>query len=82
MSRFKPATRTCVRPMADWWRKSPWFVRYRVREGPALWLAGYALVLLAGLACLVRVRWLSKPGARRSTRLGPSGCFRSRLFLS
>jgi len=54
MGRFKPATRTHLRPMAGWWRQHPWFVRYRVREGSALWLAGYALVFLAGLACLVR----------------------------
>ncbi len=40
--------------MAGWWRKNPWFVRYMVREGSALFLAAYALVLLAGLACLVQ----------------------------
>lgn len=54
MSRLKPAARTYVRPMAGWWRKNPWFVRYMVREGSALFLAAYALVLLAGLACLVQ----------------------------
>ncbi len=39
--------------MTGWWRKNPWFVRYMVREGSALFLAAYALMLLAGLACLV-----------------------------
>jgi fumarate reductase subunit C len=40
--------------MAGWWRRNPFFVRYMVREGSAVALTAYALVLLAGLACLVR----------------------------
>jgi fumarate reductase subunit C len=40
--------------MAGWWRKNPFFVRYMLREGSALVLAAYALLLLAGLVCLLR----------------------------
>ena len=44
--------RPYVRPMAGWWRKNPFFVRYMVREATALVVAAYAFVLLAGLLCL------------------------------
>jgi fumarate reductase subunit C len=50
--RFKPAANTYVRPMAGWWRKNPYFILYMIREGSAIFLAAYALVLLAGLFCL------------------------------
>jgi len=40
------------RPMAGWWRKNPYFVRYMLREGTALVVAGYAFFLLAGLVSL------------------------------
>ena len=53
MSRHRSSARTYVRPMAGWWRRNPYFVRYMVREGSAVALTAYALVLLAGLACLV-----------------------------
>lgn len=52
MSRFSPAARTYVRPMAGWWRKNPYFIRYMIREGSAVLLSAYALVLLLGLYCL------------------------------
>jgi fumarate reductase subunit C len=50
--RFKPVARTYVRPMDGWWRRNPYFVRYMIREGSAIFLAAYALVLLVGLFCL------------------------------
>lgn len=40
------------RPMAGWWRRDRWFVRYMVREATALGVAAYALVLLSGVVCL------------------------------
>ena len=52
MSRFKPVLKTYRRPMAWWWVKNPYFIRYMIREGSAVLLTAYALVLLAGLACL------------------------------
>jgi fumarate reductase subunit C len=54
MSRSRAAARTYVRPMAGWWRKNPYFVRYMIREGSAVFLSAYALVLLVGLARLVQ----------------------------
>jgi fumarate reductase subunit C len=50
--RFRPAVGTYVRPMAGWWRRNPYFLRYMIREASAVFLAAYALVLLAGLLCL------------------------------
>lgn len=44
--------RPYVRPMAGWWRKNPYFVRYMLREGTALVVAAYAMLLLAGLLSL------------------------------
>jgi fumarate reductase subunit C len=41
--------KTYVRPMAGWWRKNPFFVRYMVRESSSVFLAIYALILLVGL---------------------------------
>lgn len=46
------ARRPYVRPMAGWWRKNPFFVRYMMREATALVVAAYAFVLLAGLLAL------------------------------
>lgn len=48
------ARRPYLRPMAGWWRKNPFFLRYMLREGTALAVAAYAFVLLAGLVCLAR----------------------------
>lgn len=41
--------KTFVRPMAGWWRKNPFFVRYMIRESSSVFLAIYALILLVGL---------------------------------
>ena len=38
-----------VRPMAGWWRRNPYFVRYMIREGSSVFLAIYAVILLVGL---------------------------------
>lgn len=48
----KDARRPYVRPMGGWWRRNPYFVRYMLREGTALVVAAYAMLLLAGLLCL------------------------------
>jgi len=45
-----------VRPMAGWWRRDPFFVRYMAREATALFVVAYALLLLAALANLARGR--------------------------
>ena len=54
MSRFKSAAHTYTRTMTGWWRKNPYFTRYMAREGSAVFLSMYALVLLAGLNSLSR----------------------------
>ena len=43
------ARKPYVRPMAGWWRRNPVFMRYMVREASAVFLAIYAVVLLAGV---------------------------------
>lgn len=43
---------TYVRPMAGWWKRNPFFMRYMAREVTALFVAAYALVLQAGLVRL------------------------------
>jgi fumarate reductase subunit C len=35
--------------MNGWWRRNPFFVRYMVREGSAVFLAIYAVILLIGV---------------------------------
>lgn len=50
----RPATRAYVRPMAGWWRRSPQFRRYMLREASAVFLVAYALVLLLGLVRLAQ----------------------------
>ncbi|NRF71069.1 fumarate reductase subunit C [Aquincola sp. S2] len=58
-----------VRPMAGWWRRDPFFMRYMVREATALGVAAYALVLLAGVWRLAQgqaafegwLQWLRSP---------------------
>lgn len=42
------------RPMAGWYRKNPRFIRYMLRELTAVFLAAYALILLAGVIALYR----------------------------
>ena len=46
------ARRPYVRPMAGWWRRNPFFLGYMAREATSLFVAAYALVLLAGLVAL------------------------------
>ncbi|MBK1680912.1 fumarate reductase subunit C [Rhodocyclus tenuis] len=46
--------RPCVRPMAGWWLRNPYFVRYMAREGTAVFVAAYALILLVGLVRLAQ----------------------------
>jgi len=48
------ARRPYVRSMDGWWRRDPYFVRYMIREGSAVFLSAYALVLLWGLWALAR----------------------------
>ena len=38
--------------MRSWWRGHGYFTRYMLREGTSVFLAAYALALLAGLVCL------------------------------
>ena len=45
---------TFVRPMAGWWRKNPFFVRYMIRESSSVFLAIYAVILLVGLLRLTQ----------------------------
>ena len=37
------------RPMAGWYRRNPFFVRYMVREATALGVGAYAVILLFGV---------------------------------
>lgn len=46
--------RPYIRPMAGWWRSHPYYVEYMVHEGSALFVAGYAIVLLVGLLRLAQ----------------------------
>ena len=43
------ARRPYVRPMAGWWRRDPFFVRYMAREATAVFVAAYALIWVVGL---------------------------------
>jgi len=43
------ARKPYVRSMDGWWRRNPYFMRYMVREASAVFLAIYAVVLLAGV---------------------------------
>jgi len=40
--------------MGGWWRRTPAYRRYMLREASALFVTASALLLLAGLACLLR----------------------------
>jgi fumarate reductase subunit C len=48
------ARNTYRRSMSGWYRKNPVYVWYMLRELTAVFLAGYAALLLFGLAALVR----------------------------
>ena len=50
------SVRSYTRPMAGWWRKNPYFVRYMIREASAPLFYAYALWLLAGIVALARGR--------------------------
>ena len=52
MSRFKPAAKTYTRSMQGWWMKNPHFISYMIREGSAVFLTVYAIILLVGLNSL------------------------------
>lgn len=41
--------KTYRRPMAGWWQKNPYYVRYMARELSCVFITAYALVLLLGL---------------------------------
>ncbi|HEU5294876.1 MAG TPA: fumarate reductase subunit C [Burkholderiaceae bacterium] len=43
-----------VRPMAGWWRRDPFFVRYMIREATALAVLVYAIVLMVGVVRLAQ----------------------------
>jgi fumarate reductase subunit C len=47
-------SRAFVRPMKKWWMRDPFFLVYMAREATALFVAGYALVLLVGLVRLAQ----------------------------
>lgn len=50
----RPPAPRYVRPMRGWWLRHPHYRRYMLREGSALFLVVYALVLLVGLLRLVQ----------------------------
>ena len=43
-----------VRPMAGWWRRDPFFMRYMLREATAVAVAAYAVVLCVGVVRLAQ----------------------------
>jgi fumarate reductase subunit C len=46
------ARNTYTRPMTGWWRRHPRFKKYLLREGTAVFVALYAVILLWGLTAL------------------------------
>jgi len=48
------ARRPYVRPMAGWWRRDPFFMRYMIREATALAVLAYAVVLTLGVVRLAQ----------------------------
>ena len=55
--------RVYQRPMAGWWRRNPYYLRYMLREASCVFITAYAFVLLAGLWRLAQgkapfERWL------------------------
>lgn len=42
------------RSMKGWWRRDPFFMRYMVREATAIAVGLYAIILTAGVVCLVQ----------------------------
>jgi fumarate reductase subunit C len=50
----RPPPRPYMRPMQDWWRRDPYFVRYMVREATALAVGAYSIILAIGLLRLAQ----------------------------
>ena len=48
------ARRPYVRSMDGWWRQNPFFIVYMIREGTALLVVAYAVVLLFGVVRLAQ----------------------------
>jgi fumarate reductase subunit C len=48
------ARKPYVRPMRGWWKRDPFFMRYMVREGTALAVLVYAVVLCVGVVRLAQ----------------------------
>jgi len=49
MSAQTEKRRPYIRPMAGWWKRDPYFIRYLVMEATSILVAVYALILLVGL---------------------------------
>src|SRR5207253_1332555 len=54
MNRRADVRRPYVRPMAGWWRRDPFFVRYMAREATAIAVLAYAAVLTVGVVRLAQ----------------------------
>jgi fumarate reductase subunit C len=54
--------------MDGWWRKNPYYIEYMVHEATAVFVAAYAVLLLAGLLCLAggEAAWNAWLGLLRS----------------
>jgi len=52
MSAQMDKRRPYVRPMAGWWKRDPYFLRYMAMEATSVLVAVYAVILLVGLARL------------------------------
>ena len=63
-----PRGRGYRRPMAGWWRRTPYFFWYMVREVTAVGVAIYAVVLMGGVVSLARgeAAWNAWLAAMRS----------------
>jgi len=48
------ARRPYVRSMDGWWRRNPFFIAYMIREGTAVLVVAYAVVLLFGVVRLAQ----------------------------
>ncbi|HEX9278863.1 MAG TPA: fumarate reductase subunit C [Casimicrobiaceae bacterium] len=48
------ARRPYVRSMEGWWRRNPFFIVYMIREGTAVLVVAYAVVLLFGVVRLAQ----------------------------
>lgn len=57
-----------VRPMAGWWKRDPFFMRYMARELTAFAVAAYAVMLCVGVVRLAQgeAAWIGWLAAMRS----------------